>query len=234
MTGPAREAFERSVASDPGLANQVRLQAQIDRALGRLFAESPALAGKMAGTAAGRTAGRVAPGVSTGAASPRRLWFRPAIWSVAAVVVIAAALAVYFGVFAGGRSAVLAKVYRDQVAAGFKPQRVCTTVGEFSGWTRAYVGQPLYPPEQHPGVEFVGWSYAPAITKNTPILLARVDGKDVVVVMDRKVKETHELPVPKGDGLSGFRAEIGSAVLYEVTPLDHPAILPLLSTQPAK
>jgi hypothetical protein len=65
------------------------------------------------------------------------------------------------------------------------------------------------------------------------VLLARVDGKEVIVVVDRKAREKSPLP-PARSGLRSFREEYGNLVLYEVTPLDHPTILPLLSTQPGR
>jgi hypothetical protein len=220
LDAAGRAAFERAMRDDPALARQVALQRRIDQSLGRLFAASD------------RSAGRVAPAAAAGA---RPIAFRPLTWSIAAAVLVGVALVVYFlsrpGTPAGPGP--LPGVYQGQVAAGFTPQVVCTTVPDFAAWVNQYYGQSLYPPEKHEGVEFVGWNYAPAVSSNSGVLLATVGDKKVIVVLDRKVREKKPLPTPQGgEGLHVFRREVGSVVAYEVTPLDHPSILPILETKP--
>jgi hypothetical protein len=213
LSQESRAAFEKHIAADPSLAAQVRLQRRIDESLGRLFA------------ATDRVSVARAP-------EPRRLSFRPMIWSIAAVLTLAAAVALYFGMF-GSRSGPLDPLYQAQLASHFVPAQVCTTGPEFAKWVKDYYGQALYPADDHPGVEFVGWNYGRAVSPSSGVLLAKVDGKEVIVVVDRKAREKSPLP-PARSGLHSFRQEYGSLVLYEVTPLDYQAILPLLSTQPGR
>jgi hypothetical protein len=61
-------------------------------------------------------------------------------------------------------------------------------------------------------------------------LLAKVDHKPVIVVVDYASREKKELAAPTDPELHRFRAKLGSVVLYEVSPFDHPSILPRLST----
>lgn len=222
LSGADREAVERAMAADPTLAEEVRLQRTIDESLGRLFAGGAPVADPV-----GRGMWR-----GTG-----RLWIRPLVWSIAAALVIAASLWVFFGpqvVVRRGSGDPLGKLYADEKAVGFAPKEVCTTPEAFAEWTRQYVGQPIYPAAHHEGIEFVGWTYAPGvISGSTPVLLAKVDGNDVLVAMDRRVREKHELGTPCLP-LHSFRAEVGSAVVYEVTPLDRPRIIPILGTAPGK
>lgn len=215
MTDAERRAFERAVRADPQLRAQLELQWKIEASLSRLFVDSGATPMLPAG----------------GASALRWTRFRPLYWSIAAAVLLAAALTVYLMLGRGPSGAgPLAEVYRVQLAKGFTPEVVCTTSDEFAKWVNTYFGQPIYPAEQHDGVEFIGWNYAPVIGGNSGVLLARVNGREVIVVMDRKTREKKPLP-PAGGGLKSFRQEFGSVVLYEVTPLEAPAILPILSTQ---
>ena len=208
-----KERVERALRADAGAQEKVRLQHEIDASLGRLFAPG---------------ADAIVVAVRAG---PRRL----AAWSLAAAAVLVIGLVGAWAMFMRGPAAggsPLGSLYRAQVAAGFVPKEVCTTRDEFAKWVRTYYVQPLYPAASHDGVEFVGWNNAPAIGKSSGILLAKVRGKEVIVVMDRKVLEKKEFSGTGDAGLHMFREQFGSIVLYEVSPFDQAAILPILSTTP--
>jgi len=212
LTAADRQRVERALESNPAAREQVRLQREMDQALGRLFAAAPAHPLPL-------PVGRRTP-----------TW----AWGLAAAVLLAAAgvWAVWFRAPAT-RTPVpnaLAVLYRAQVDSGFVPKQVCTTREAFSDWVRTYYQQPLYPSEPHEGVEFVGWNYAPAVGKHSGVLLARAQGKEVIVVIDRAVLEKQPLTENCDAALHIFREQVGPLVLYEVSPLDKAAILPLLST----
>jgi len=83
-----------------------------------------------------------------------------------------------------------------------------------------------------PGLEVLGWSYNSiqddkslgVFSGYTLYLLARAKGEPVVVLIDRTGYD-RPLEVDSASGLHLFRREIGGAVLYEISPLDAPAVL---------
>ncbi len=208
-----RQRVEHALAANPQAQEQVETQRAIDDSLRRLFG----------------------PG-DTPIALPhpsRRLPVMVLGIAAALALTVVGVWAVLFRGHAAPANPLanpLAGIYHAQLASGFKPQEVCTTRDKFAEWVQKYYAQALYPKAQHDGVEFVGWSYAPAIGKNSGVLLARAGGKEVIVVMDRKVLEKAEFKGTGDPGLHSFRKQFGSVVLYEVSPLDHESILPLLST----
>lgn len=202
LTGDEKDRAERAIAGDPDARSQAELQRRIDDSLGRLFA----------------------------APAQQRPARRVSLWPLAAAAAVLLAVAgVYW--FAIREPAVrLGPVYRGQVAAGFIPRQVCTTRDEFAAWMKRNYGQPLAPAEPHEGVEFVGWSYGKAVSENSGFLLARVKGKEVLVVMEHAVRD-REGKIESGEpGLKSFRRQVGAMVMYEITPWDEPAILPILTT----
>ncbi len=215
-----KERVEEALRTKPGAQAQVKLQHEVDDALARLFGPNDAALKLPAAGGGGR---------------------RLAAWGLAAAVVLIGLVGVWAAFLRGpgpgshgsvASASPLGPLYRAQVASGFVPKEVCTTRDEFAKWVQTYYQQPLYPAAAHEGVEFVGWSNAPAIGKNSGVLLAKVRGKEVIVVMDRKVLEKSEITGTGDPGLHSFRKQFGAIVLYEVSPLDQAAILPLLSATP--
>lgn len=214
LSGEDRARFEDLLAAQPGLREQVDLQRRVDASLGRLFAESD---------------------VKVALESPRagsvvREWLRFAPLAAAAALLLVATTVILSIVRSGRESGPnpLRVAYEAQVEGGFRPEVVCTSPVEFAEWMRTYFGQPLYPSHAD-GVELVGWAYAPVVSSRSGVLLARVQGKPVVVVVDYAVRDKRPLSLPDSGGLHRFRAQIGSVVLYEVSPLETAAVLPLLS-----
>ena len=205
-----RARVERALVTNPGAQEQVRLQGEINASLERLFGPAPARALSFP--------------------APRRRL----LWPLAAAIIMAGAgiWAAFFRTAPAAGSGPLAAIYHAQVDAGFIPKEVCTTRDEFARWVQTYYTQPLYPAAVHDGVEFVGWSYAPAIGKNSGVLLAKVRGREVIVVLDRKVLERQQFTVAGDPSLHLFRKQFGAIVLYEVSPFDQAAILPILSSAP--
>jgi hypothetical protein len=215
--GTARAQAEARIAADPEAAEEVRLQGEIDRSLKRLFAE-----GARAGTS------------PVGQGPVARIG-RPVRWFIGTA---AALLLGMLGVWAAmvlseAREDRLGPLYQGEVASGFVPQEVCTTAEQFADWTKRNYGEAVVPAEDRGGVTLVGWSYGRAVSGYSGVLLARVDGTPVVVVLDRAREEGwRKLPEPEDRSLHAFRRRIGDLVLYEVTPLPGPRVLPLLSEKP--
>jgi hypothetical protein len=152
----------------------------------------------------------------------------------AAAALVIASVGVYFVAFAGGGKDVLAPLYRQTVAAGFKPETVCTTDAEFANWCRAYMRQPVFPVSHPNGVEFVGWNLDRALGPGTGVLLAKVGGKPVIVVMNRTDRQDTRPSVEPSADLNIFRKRLGNLVLFEVTPDKVAEILPTLSADKPK
>lgn len=206
----ARSAEElgKIAAEHPSVKNQVEIQAQINDALNRLFDDSGI------------------PVVLPRAAKPSRSRWLP--WAAAAALLLAGAGIWWFLLKPNGPD-VLTPAYREVVAAGFKPETVCTTDQEFASWCVGYMRQPIYPKAHPDGLEFVGWNKGKVISPISGILLVRVSGKPVIVVMERVDRQTIA-PGPSADSeLHIFRKRIGDVVLYEVTPNPDPVVLPSLS-----
>ncbi len=117
----------------------------------------------------------------------------------------------------------LADAYRVAEKNEFKPHWVCKDDAEFSDVFAKSVNQPLLL-AQSSGVVPLGLGYAHVITERTLMLLVRVDGRGVIVFVD-KLNYDPGLTVPEDVDLRVFRRELGRAVLYEVTPLDGERVL---------
>lgn len=116
-------------------------------------------------------------------------------------------------------------VYAGIVSAGFEPREVCTDDAAFRDWMVRKFGQDLVIPEGSPGVELVGWDYKRVLTTRTGVLLARVEGREVIVLVERR--EHAERLARRSGGLRVFRRDVGGVALYEVTPMDEARLLPL-------
>lgn len=120
------------------------------------------------------------------------------------------------------------QVFQRLSSKGFKPDFVCTTDTEFNAAIKERFGQGLLIAAA-PNIELIGWAYSGGkagyvISDDELILMARVDGRDTLVFMDRKGRERRVKKDPP-PGMKIFRREVGDLVLYEVTPSDQPTLL---------
>ena len=220
--------FARTVAADAGLALRVDAARRINGELRRMFAAPAAGAVTRlmeAATKNARLYGETAAPVihrPVGAARPVRARGR-LIGLAAAVLLVVAALVVRFVVLEPDIS-VLALEFERQTEGGFKPGIVCTTNEAFAEWTRAAFGQPLEPRGLASNVELLGWSTSTLVPNYAGLLLARIDGRGVMVVMDKPGDSGGG-----GDGTLGklrtFERRIGKVRLIEVTHLDRPMLV---------
>ena len=229
MTPDERAAYQRKIESDEPLRDQVEVQQDIDQSLRRLFA--PPLADRVT---AGITEMRQskshklpAPAKRDWGAVPRRL---------------AAAAAVVAGLFGGwliwnavgptgsggyGEWRSFEIVYADAVANDMKPQWVCDTEPEFADSIRSHFGQAAVIPFELPdGMAALGLAYCNSISRRTVYLLAEVNDEPVIVFIDR-VEADPGQTANESSGLNLFNRRLGLLVLYELSPLEKPALLPL-------
>lgn len=228
MLAPAeRAAFEAMVAATPELRRLLEHQMRIDERLRAMFgvdlAETPA------------PDVHPAPRLTIARPARRTARWRRAGAIAAAVVLVGMAAAYLLGAFAAGDGSVsLHALYAREVRGGFVPKEVCTDSVAFRGWIARRYGQGLDVQSLPPGLKLVGWDYARVVSPYSGVLLAMVDGKQVVVVLDRLAVETAPLPTKVGRGLSTFRAVVGRLVVYEVSPFDRPRIIGHLAASDAR
>ncbi len=114
-------------------------------------------------------------------------------------------------------------VYRDLVNEGFQPLWVCKDDQEFADSFRSVYHQALLLAEIPPHTTTLGLSYCNSLTARTTCLLATAGGEPVVVFVDRIERDQ---PQTAPEGLYLHRRQIGRLVLYELSPLEEPAVLP--------
>jgi hypothetical protein len=78
------------------------------------------------------------------------------------------------------------------------------------------------------GTMMEGLHYLGGLSRYTTAMLARVNGKPVLVFVDKSSNDTHPAEPTAKSGLHLFRKELGPLVLYELTPLDHPSVMDYL------
>lgn len=215
-----RHRFETEMLDDDRLRRAVAQQRSIDASLRRQLAPPPTL-----------DLGAVVRAAAEPPPSPA-LSTRWRSWAIAASL-----LATFVGVWLGWEAiqsrrqapgpydrpwTTLTQLYDQTVETGFEPDWVCADDAEFAAHFRDSYGQPLL---LAPGnVEALGLSIGYVMSPRTTCLLARVDGRDVLVAIDR-VEVDGGAALDQTDGLNRFRRLLGRLVAYEITPLAEPRVL---------
>ena len=104
---------------------------------------------------------------------------------------------------------------------------MCETEQQFADAYGQQLDEPLALDELPDGVEAVGLSYVNTLSSKTVALLARVDGQQVIVFADL-LKRDSKPKLPADSELHLHRRELGSLVLYELSPLPEMRVAPLL------
>jgi hypothetical protein len=172
--------------------------------------------------------------------SARRLWWDvrslPYPWQLIAVGVTAVAIwALLIWVLLPSRRAdvvftarPLTEVYRETVEHGFEPYYVCEDEERFRSTFFHRHGEALKLADLPAGRQMVGLSYLPAISRHSTAMLAKVDQQPVIVFVDKLSRDRPIEAPSEASGLRMFRRELGSLVLYEITPFDEPRMISFL------
>lgn len=213
-TPAQREAFERLLASDPGVREEYELQLRIDARLKSLMQAPPAPA---------------VPMHTEPARMPRRWnagWMKIAA-AVALIGVGGAIIATKPWNMLAPRpeSTVATSVILDRlVGDGFVPQIVCDTDTKFAEYTHKKLGTSFLiksPPE----VQLVGWTYANGLLGDeAPILMAKHSGKPILVVMNRLAQD-HVMRTNTVPGMHLHRREFDGLVFYEYSDSAEPVVI---------
>lgn len=207
VLSPAERAeFEAALRNRPDLRAQVEAQGMIDASIHRVAAWEPA-----------ERARRVR--------GPR--WY-----AAAAGILLAVAAALWFLAPRLIETRV-ESLYRTTLATGFQPQMECTTDEQFRAWVWQNYRQGLAPAPDHPGVEFVGWTYSDILGPYSAVLLAREHGREVLVLMQRVERVKGYEPMgPIFSGLRMRRRDVGMLRLYEVSRVGGAQVLDVLREVP--
>ena len=233
-------AFAESLRADPAQRRQVELQSQIDKALSRLFAvETPSreqLAASLA-SAVANTAPSLGPATVLPAAAGKMSQGGRAYWAAAGLVAAAMVVGVLVsllwrpqandGPFFAARP--LVDVYRDAVASGFEPTYECDEPERFAATFQQRQGQALQLLAMPSGARMLGLAYVGGLSRNTTAMLCYVEGRPVMVFVDRATDDRPDVAATPGDGLHVFRQQRQGLVFYEVTPLETPRVTSLLA-----
>lgn len=217
LIGAALVEFQRRLADEPELRDELAGQERINAGLRRVFApprvEMPA----------------AASAASSGWRFPRRYL----AYAAAAGIALVAVTIYQFNPplrTPPTRFMPPVGVYQTLMNQGFKPSFVCTTDEAFASTVKEKFGQPLLVGATD-GIQLLGWGYGSdyagvTLSRDTLVLMAMVDGKETVVLMDKKSRDRKMESPPAESGVHMFRGEVGDIVLYEITPSDRPTVLP--------
>lgn len=229
--------LQEQIEQSPQLVDAARLQKAIDESLHRSIrvpaADAVLLAVK---SAAARPALVIRPARSLGKTIGRVL-------SVAACIALM--------LFAGYRlseSGLFDKSARDRIAsgkrrlvssfdgpsviaahealmkAGYRPEHALTDSREIASSVWKRTGQGLIPTAAMPaGARVIGMSEVACLSPHTLALMMQVDGKPLTVLID-KLENDRFICVERPMEITPFRQEVGSLVLYEVTPHGRPIV----------
>ncbi len=222
---PERARMAQEINANPELLAEVELQQRIDDSLRRSFATGGVPASLLSKVRESGPAGKI---VSR---------FRRRRMMVGAA---AAAAAIVWGVLGWQYLASssktprynpnlpLATIYETQVVAGFRPKWVCDDDREFASTFLTRQGQGLLLAAMPEGTKMAGLTYCGGLSRYTTTMLASVDNAPVMVFVDRIGADTHPPQPAVATGLHLFRKELGSLVLYELTPIGQPRVMDYL------
>jgi hypothetical protein len=223
-----RRDFEAQLATTPELRDALAAQRRIDSRLRAMFEVGAAVGADEVVQQEQVQQKALHPLRPRSPRSVSRVWVR---WgALAALFVLVGLVWTYTlgGLSGDPRALTLTALYKQELKGGFKPKEVCTDPAAFCEWMSRRYGQGLTVKDPPAGLTLVGWDYAELVSPYSAVLLAKVDGQEVVVVLDRLVVEKRAQPAGAQHGLNVFRGVVGKMVVYEVSPLPDARIINLL------
>jgi hypothetical protein len=122
-------------------------------------------------------------------------------------------------------------IYDTSVSMGFRPEWRCENDEEFAIAVRDRLGAAMVIPIATTGIELVGWGYSDRyggviLSDDTMVLLARVEGEEVILLVDRAGNELTTNARGSSVKLNIFKQTLGPLMLVEVTPRSAPGLIP--------
>ena len=234
VSGEQHRRFAQRLGEDAALQSAMGLQEQIDGVLRERFALPDADRALAAVNPAADDAGHDEPSPPPEAASAGSVMAKPlarkqifVILSAAAAVVGAVLAWQFFNQPARPQRLVertISSEYAHQVKRGFKAGWVCETDKQFASTYWARLGQGLLLRDLPPDIAALGLSYGHVLSTRTILLLATIDGRKVIVYVDR-LKNAPPQPPAVDPGMYLHRREVNALLLYELSPLDRPSVI---------
>lgn len=228
-----RREVEAELERDPALRALVGLQGRIDDGVKR-FATPPDPKAVLARAKADLAAER-AEEAREDAETAKQGEVVRGPWGRRVIVALAACLLVTLGLAflrdPGPKDyplGAVASIYERRVQSGFQPDWVCRDDAEFEQSVSARLGRTVkLAATRPPGVEVLGLGYDGVVSAHGMVVLAHVDGRPVLVVVDKAASD-RPISLPEGSPLRLFRRQVQDLVLYEVTPFDAVRAIPAL------
>lgn len=115
------------------------------------------------------------------------------------------------------------EVHERLVAAGYKPTLETQDVRAIASTIWRRTGQGLAPSNLPAGAQLLGISETPCLSEHSLALLMRVNGQPLSIIVD-KLENDRLYCVSAPMEITPFRREVGSLVIYEVTPHGKPLV----------
>ena len=219
------QAWTERVEGDTELRAEQRQQAEIDKALRRLFPVAEPSAAHLE---------EVESTARAASAFPSHGGVR--IWLAAAALLAAVSLVGWWNFYRDQRSTPhfqpqpLARIFNETVRDGFQPYYECRDDERFAAifWRRQ--GQALQLASMPDGTRMLGLSYPGGLSRETTAMLCRVDEEPVMVFVDRLQADwAGASQVDANSPFRVYREERDGLVFYEVSRLDVPRVTEYLS-----
>lgn len=209
MGAEDRAAFEAELVVNTALREELEAMGAVDASLARLFeyaeAEAPAPIPLRRGAA------------------------RAVKWSALAAALVLVGAGAWYALRPDPLLIPPQQVWANMEAVNFKPVWRCENDEQFRQLLTSRLGEDFVI-EESERLRVVGWAYGAdyvqyPLSKDTLILINKVGDEHSIILIDRADKE-RDLKVPESTGLNIYRQRFGGLVLYELTPLAQPAVLP--------
>lgn len=222
-----RAAFEARLAADESLRAELDLSRGIESSLKRTHIPSNIPAASIKHTPA---PAKPAPSKPT---PSKFAWLRlywPVVAAAALLFVAVTAYQIYTRIDWKFHRYNAGEFYALAAKDDFTPDWVCRNDSEFKEATGYSTGQQMLVRQDAPTkIHLVGWVYSQKfegtpLRSSTTVLYAKVDDVPVVVLVDGLENDRKVRP---GDdpNMHVFRRELGSSVLYEITPRAAPGVI---------
>jgi len=233
LLSPAQAAaFEAFAAARPHVQEAIALQGKADASLKAAYSFYPAPSATANLAPAPPAPARTATSVSR-APRPSASRWRPMLLAASLLLGVAGVWSAYvhFTTPTFAKFIEPTELYAQINAGGFTPEFICTDDVGFAKAVADRLGTALHMTTSAT-ISPLGWAYGNTyqgklIGDNTLVMLARSGDANVLVLMDH-LDADRPLKVDPDSGLSLFRSQIGPIVLYEISPLKQPTVLPTL------
>ena len=121
----------------------------------------------------------------------------------------------------------LAQLYAESVDAGFKPYYFCEDDERFASTFANRQGQALLLKDLPDDRRMIGLSYLGGLSRSTTAILCIAKEQPVVVFVDKGELDNADV-VDATQRLHVHRSNVGSVVVYEVSPFSEPLMSPFL------